>query len=126
MCTSPRAHPQWPCRRAAEQHDELAPLDMLPQSEDHTLPHRLEKAALCITAKSAADGRDGSKPVMLRTSNCFPVCPRLRTFSHNSFTRNKPEVIARTKRPDSNRSLKLEVHTAAPGRRFALVTVDSV
>jgi hypothetical protein len=22
---------------------------------------------------------------MLRTSKCFPVCPRLRTFSHNSF-----------------------------------------
>jgi hypothetical protein len=30
-------------------------------------------------------GRFGSKPVMLRTSKCFPVCPRLRTFSHNSF-----------------------------------------
>src|SRR5215211_7627237 len=27
----------------------------------------------------------GSKPVMLRTSKCFPVCPRLQTFSHNSF-----------------------------------------
>src|SRR2546425_870034 len=26
-----------------------------------------------------------SKPAMLRTSKCFPVCPRLRTFSHNSF-----------------------------------------
>src|SRR5260370_28854477 len=31
-----------------------------PQSGDHTLPHRFRTAVLCITAKSAADGRDGS------------------------------------------------------------------
>src|SRR6266566_10154758 len=32
-----------------------------PQSGDHTLPHRFRTAVLCITAKSAADGRDGVK-----------------------------------------------------------------
>ena len=50
-----------PCRRAAEECDELAPphgLSLKPKG--HTLPHRRVKTALCITAKLAVDDRLGS------------------------------------------------------------------
>jgi hypothetical protein len=52
---------------------------VLPSAEDRTLPHLIGKAALCITAKLAADVSDGSQAVKLRTSKCFPICPQLQT-----------------------------------------------
>jgi hypothetical protein len=39
-----------PCRRAADERDELAPSHVLPQAEDHIPCHIVEKAGLCITA----------------------------------------------------------------------------
>src|SRR5262249_57425192 len=46
--------------RATKQRDELATPHGSLQSEDDTLPHRCRNAALCATAKLAANGRDGS------------------------------------------------------------------
>src|SRR5262249_12918947 len=40
-----------PRGRVAEKRDELAPPHVLPQSEEHTLPHRSKNAVLCTTTK---------------------------------------------------------------------------
>src|SRR5262245_9417210 len=41
-------------RRAADERDDLAPSHKLPSAEDQSLPYRLIRSVLCVTAKSGA------------------------------------------------------------------------
>src|SRR5204862_957953 len=49
-------------------------------ANDRTLPHHVISSVLCVTAILTANVADGSKPVRLRASTCFPVYPQQRTF----------------------------------------------
>src|SRR6516225_8189222 len=63
---------------ASDERDELGVPLVLPQSQDHALPHRVGIAALCIAGKLATDGRDGSTSVIAVMSAARPLFPRKR------------------------------------------------
>src|SRR5262249_60504623 len=63
---------------AGDERDELGRLLCSPQSQDHTIPHRVGMAALCIAGKLATDGRDGSTSVLLPGNCVVQASPDLR------------------------------------------------